>query len=464
LPLEAGDLEGVEARLFALRAMGRKLNCDPDLLDVQRNDLAERLDLIEAGEAGIEAARKVERAAEARWHSAAHALTAARRAAASRLEAAIAAELAPLKLGRATIRVALIPLPEAEAGAGGAERAEFEAETNSGAGFGPLRKVASGGETRPGFSGPQVRACRSGQRGDAHIRRSGPGRRRRSSGCHWGEAGPPVWRAAGAGCHTQPSGRTRQPSPTRKVRHGTPDFVEPHPPLPRPAADARWPSPPSPRSTACPARSATRRAGSCAAPRAATAATGEDVTANVRTIADIPGACGPTRPAVSRCAARSTWSHADFAALNATRGPRASRPSPIRATPPPGAAPARQPHHRQAPLRFFAYAWGEAEPPVAGTQGARLERLRGAGVPTNPLVERCDTRPGCSPTTSRIGARRRSATTSTASSTRSTTRLQQRLGFVSPLAALGDRAQVPGRAGLTTVLRASTSRSAAPAR
>lgn len=146
LPLEAGDLEGVEARLFALRAMGRKLNCDPDLLDVQRNDLAERLDLIEAGEAGIEAARKVERAAEARWHSAAHALTAARRAAASRLEAAIAAELAPLKLGRATIRVALIPLPEAEAGAGGAERAEFEAETNSGAGFGPLRKVASGGE------------------------------------------------------------------------------------------------------------------------------------------------------------------------------------------------------------------------------------------------------------------------------------------------------------------------------
>jgi DNA repair protein RecN (Recombination protein N) len=146
MPIDAGDLEGVEGRLFALRAMGRKLACDPDALNVQWEALAARLELVEAGELGIAAARKVERAAEARWHSAAHALSAARRAAASRLEAAIAAELAPLKLGRATIRVALTPLPAEEAGATGAERAEFEAETNKGAGFGPLRKVASGGE------------------------------------------------------------------------------------------------------------------------------------------------------------------------------------------------------------------------------------------------------------------------------------------------------------------------------
>jgi DNA repair protein RecN (Recombination protein N) len=146
LPMDAGDLDGVEARLFALRAMGRRLNCDPDMLDVQLEDFLARLDLVEAGEAGIEAARKAERAAEARWHSAAHALSEARRAAARQLEAAIAVELAPLKLGRATIRVALVPLPDAEAGAAGAERAEFEAETNQGAGFGPLRKVASGGE------------------------------------------------------------------------------------------------------------------------------------------------------------------------------------------------------------------------------------------------------------------------------------------------------------------------------
>ena len=146
MPIDAGDLEGVEGRLFALRAMGRKLVCDPDALNAQWEALAARLELVEAGELGITAARKAERAAEARWHSAAHALSEARRAAASRLEAAIAAELAPLKLGRATIRVALTPLLPDETGAAGAERAEFEAETNTGAGFGPLRKVASGGE------------------------------------------------------------------------------------------------------------------------------------------------------------------------------------------------------------------------------------------------------------------------------------------------------------------------------
>jgi DNA repair protein RecN (Recombination protein N) len=126
--------------------MGRKLNCSPDELDAQLAAFMARLELAEAGEAGLAAARKAERAADARWHSAAHALSEARRAAAGRLEKAIAAELAPLKLGRATIRAALIPLPSEEAGAFGAERIELEAETNPGAGFGPLRKVASGGE------------------------------------------------------------------------------------------------------------------------------------------------------------------------------------------------------------------------------------------------------------------------------------------------------------------------------
>lgn len=138
----------MEARLFALRGLGRKLNCDPDALDAAWVELAARLERAEAGEAGISAARKVERAAEARWHSAAHALSEARKGAAKRLEAAIAKELQPLKLGRAVIRVGFAPLAPEEAGATGAERVEFEAETNPGAGFGPLRKVASGANWR----------------------------------------------------------------------------------------------------------------------------------------------------------------------------------------------------------------------------------------------------------------------------------------------------------------------------
>jgi DNA repair protein RecN (Recombination protein N) len=41
--------------------------------------------------------------------------------------------------------VSVAPLGD-EGGAHGADRVEFDAETNPGAGFGPLRKIASGGE------------------------------------------------------------------------------------------------------------------------------------------------------------------------------------------------------------------------------------------------------------------------------------------------------------------------------
>ena len=146
LPEASGDLDAVEGRLFALRAAARKYGGEAELLPARLEALRGRLDLVEAGDAGLKAAEAAENAARARWHGAAHRLTRARKGAAGRLEAAIAAELKPLKLGRATIRVALVPLSEDEAGAAGAERVEFEAETNPGAGFGALRKVASGGE------------------------------------------------------------------------------------------------------------------------------------------------------------------------------------------------------------------------------------------------------------------------------------------------------------------------------
>lgn len=146
LPEASGDLDAVEARLFALRAAARKYGGEAELLPARLEALRGRLDLVEAGDAGLKQAEAAESAARARWHGAAHRLTQARKGAAGRLEAAIAAELKPLKLGRATIRVALVPLGEDEAGAAGAERVEFEAETNPGAGFGALRKVASGGE------------------------------------------------------------------------------------------------------------------------------------------------------------------------------------------------------------------------------------------------------------------------------------------------------------------------------
>ena len=44
------------------------------------------------------------------------------------------------------MRVAFETIPPEESGAKGLERAQFEVETNPGAGFGPLKAIASGGE------------------------------------------------------------------------------------------------------------------------------------------------------------------------------------------------------------------------------------------------------------------------------------------------------------------------------
>jgi len=59
------------------------------------------------------------------------------------LDRAVEAELAPLKLDAARFRTAI---SEAEPGPGGTYRVEFEISTNPGAPFGPLTKIASGGE------------------------------------------------------------------------------------------------------------------------------------------------------------------------------------------------------------------------------------------------------------------------------------------------------------------------------
>jgi DNA repair protein RecN (Recombination protein N) len=71
-------------------------------------------------------------------------LSAARKAAAAKLETAVAEELKPLKLGHAQFRVGLELLPEESAA--GLERVGFEVATIEGAAFGSLAKIASGGE------------------------------------------------------------------------------------------------------------------------------------------------------------------------------------------------------------------------------------------------------------------------------------------------------------------------------
>src|SRR6202000_233144 len=101
--------------------------------------------------------------AEAAYAVAASALTAARRAGGDRLAAAVGAELAPLQLDGAAVRVAIEPVGEGRAGPSGADRIQFEIATNPGAPFGPLGAIASGGElSRLALALKGARASRGG--------------------------------------------------------------------------------------------------------------------------------------------------------------------------------------------------------------------------------------------------------------------------------------------------------------
>ena len=104
------------------------------------------LDAIEGGEAEISGLEAAERAAYQAYRARAEAVHAARVAAALRLDGAVAAELAPLKLDAARFRTVVTELPEERWGAHGIDSVEFLIATNPGADFAPLAKIASGGE------------------------------------------------------------------------------------------------------------------------------------------------------------------------------------------------------------------------------------------------------------------------------------------------------------------------------
>jgi len=139
-------LEAAETRLFELRALARKHRCEVDELPALMEEMRRKLEAIEGGEAelgALEAAAKEARAAYVKAADTAHE---ARVKAAARLDKAVAAELAPLKLDAARFRTAIQPLPEDKWGALGRDAVEFLIATNPGADFAPLAKIASGGE------------------------------------------------------------------------------------------------------------------------------------------------------------------------------------------------------------------------------------------------------------------------------------------------------------------------------
>lgn len=117
---------------------------------------------------------------------------------------------------------------------------------------------------------------------------------------------------------------------------------------------------------------------------------GEDVTANARTLTDIPHSVAGA-PEVMEVRGEVYMSHADFAALNARQAAKGDKTF---ANPRNAAAGSLRQLDATItaarPLRFFAYSWGQLSAPLASTQIEAISRLQAFGFQTNPLTVLCD--------------------------------------------------------------------------
>ncbi len=122
---------------------------------------------------------------------------------------------------------------------------------------------------------------------------------------------------------------------------------------------------------------------------------GEDVTANVRTIGEIPKALAGAAPEILEVRGEVYMTHMDFAALNARQteagkmlfaNPRNAAAGSLRQLDPAITA--------GRPLHFFAYAWGEASALPASTQIGMIAAFKDFGLPVNPLTVLCHSADG----------------------------------------------------------------------
>ncbi len=143
LDFNPAELEAIEERLFAIRALARKHGVLPDDLGAFADGLRGRLAALDGGARNLGVLAGALAGAEAVYQTAAQAATDTRRAAALRLDTAMAAELAPLKMERAVFAT---EVTAGEAGPEGRDLVTFAVATNPGAPAGPLNRIASGGE------------------------------------------------------------------------------------------------------------------------------------------------------------------------------------------------------------------------------------------------------------------------------------------------------------------------------
>ena len=140
------NLQEIDDRLFALKAQARKHQCFIAELPDKRNELAEQLNMIEAGDEVLSELLKKANQAKKEYVSLAEDVSNIRQETAKRLDQDVAQELPPLKMERAKFKTEITQQPEESWNEYGIDKIRFLVATNPGADPGPLGKIASGGE------------------------------------------------------------------------------------------------------------------------------------------------------------------------------------------------------------------------------------------------------------------------------------------------------------------------------
>ena len=118
--------------------------------------------------------------------------------------------------------------------------------------------------------------------------------------------------------------------------------------------------------------------------------TGENVTANIRTIDEIPDELPPGVPDVIEVRGEVYMRRDDFLALNARMAENGQPPFANPRNSAAGSLRQKNPEvTKSRPLKFFAYAWGETSAPLGETQFDAVQRLGAWGFRTNDQMARC---------------------------------------------------------------------------
>lgn len=144
--LNQNELDAVEERLFALKALARKHNTSVDELPQVWQQMEESLRNLERGEDDIENLRKLEDSAYKDYVKKATEVSQARLAAALRLDGKIQAELPDLKMEKARFMTQISTKPESQWNENGRDDVCFMVSTNPNTPYGSISKIASGGE------------------------------------------------------------------------------------------------------------------------------------------------------------------------------------------------------------------------------------------------------------------------------------------------------------------------------